>query len=160
MQYAAQTDVSAEKSRIEIETVLRRYGATGFMYGWDENDAVLGFTMNNLKIQFVLKMPNRKDPQFWQTPEKRLPRKPQQAQEAWEQATRQRWRALCLVVKAKLEAVESRIATFEEEFMAHIVLPDGQSVGKYVLPQIKAAHESGVMPQLLPGIGGTSDNNV
>jgi hypothetical protein len=38
LKYAANTEVSAEKSRAEIETVLRRYGATGFMYGWDETD--------------------------------------------------------------------------------------------------------------------------
>jgi hypothetical protein len=49
----------------------------------------------------------------------------------WEQACRQRWRALALVVKAKLEAVQSGIATFEDEFLAYTMLPerrDGQPV--------------------------------
>jgi hypothetical protein len=45
-----------------------------------------------------------------------------QAQRAWEQAVRQRWRALVLVIKAKLEAVESGITSFEDEFLAHTVL--------------------------------------
>jgi hypothetical protein len=73
-----------------------------------------------------------------------------------EVARRQRWRALALAIKAKLEAVESGIATFEEEFMAYIVLPDGQTVGEFLSPQIEAAYSSGRMPPLLPGIGETS----
>ena len=35
----------------------------------------------------------------------------------WEQACRQRWRALALVIKAKLEAIDAEISTFEEEFL-------------------------------------------
>lgn len=156
MKYAASTEVSAEKSRAEIETVLRRYGATGFMYGWDDDGtAVLGFKAMNRQIRFILKMPSRNEPQFWKTPGRGLRRNSQQAYEAWEQATRQRWRALVLVVKAKLEAVEAGIATFEQEFMAHIVLPNGQTVGDYVVPQIAAAYEGGTMPKLLSGIGET-----
>lgn len=153
MKYAAKTEVSAENSRAEIEKVLRRYGATGFMYGWDETDAVLGFKVASRQIKFILKMPDPKAKEFWVTPERRFARSKDQAYAAWEQATRQRWRALVLVVKAKLEAVEAGIATFEQEFMAHIVLPNGQTVGDYVVPQIAAAYEGGTMPKLLPGIG-------
>ncbi|WP_198651245.1 hypothetical protein [Salinicola sp. CPA57] len=68
---------------------------------------------------------------------------------AWEQACRQRWRALALVIKAKLEAVESGITMFEEEFLAHIVLPNGGTVGGWMLPQIKKSYDSGSMPPLL-----------
>lgn len=51
--------------------------------------------------------------------------------------------------------MQGGIATFEQEFMAHIILPNGQSVGDYVLPQIAAAYEGGSMPRLLPGVGQT-----
>lgn len=37
---------------------------------------------------------------------------------------RRRWRALLLGIKAKLEYVQSGIATFDEEFLAHIVIDD------------------------------------
>lgn len=67
----------------------------------------------------------------------------------WEQACRQKWRCLALAIKAKLEAVESGIATFEEEFMSHIILPDGKTVGQFMKPQIEAAYASGTMPKLL-----------
>ena len=32
--YAAKTTVTVEKSKTEIEAVLRRYGADQFMYAW------------------------------------------------------------------------------------------------------------------------------
>lgn len=65
-------------------------------------------------------------------------------------AERQRWRALALVIKAKLEAVEAGITEFEEEFLAHIVLPNGGTVGQFMLPQVATAYETGQMPPLLP----------
>ena len=55
-----------------------------------------------------------------------------------------------MVIKAKLEAVESGISIFEEEFLAHLVLPDGKTVGQFMLPQVEAAYETGKMPKLLP----------
>lgn len=155
MKYAANTEVSAERSRGEIERTLQRYGATGFMYGWDENKAVVGFKMRTRQIKFVLEMPDKAESRFLYTPGRNLKRTSAQAYEAWEQATRQKWRALALAVKAKLEAVDAGIATFEQEFLAHIVLPNGQTVGQYVTPQIEAAYQHGTMPKLLPGIGET-----
>ena len=50
---------------------------------------------------------------------------------------RQRWRALALCIKAKLEAVECGITSFEEEFLAHVVMPNGQTFGKLALAQIE-----------------------
>ena len=64
---------------------------------------------------------------------------------------RQRWRALALVIKAKLEAVEADITTLEAEFLAHIALPSGATVGEWVGPQLDAVYGSGEMPALLPG---------
>ena len=68
-----------------------------------------------------------------------------------EQACRSRWRALALAVKAKLEAVAIGITTFEDEFMAHIVMPDGLTVGEHVRPRIASAYESGQVTPLLGG---------
>lgn len=62
--------------------------------------------------------------------------------------------ALALVIKAKLEAVESGISIFEDEFMANIVLPDGQSVSEFMRPQIALAYDKGDMPKLLPDYSG------
>lgn len=148
--YAENTSVSSERSRAEIEQTLARYGADGFMYGWDGGTAVLAFQMHGRRIRFDLQMPERNAEEFTKT-ETGRERAPAQSAKAWEQACRQRWRALALVIKAKLEAVESGITMFEEEFLAHIVLPGGDTVGHWMLPQVDRSYKSGQMPPLLPG---------
>ncbi len=145
MNYANRTEVSPGKSRDEIERTLRRYGATKFMYGWQENAAVIGFEAYNRRIRFVLPLPREGEVERTATGRRR--RNPQKS---LEQAERQRWRALALAVKAKLETVESGIATFEQEFMAYVVLPDGSTVGEWMAPQIETAYRMGQMPPLLP----------
>lgn len=151
--YAENTSVSAERSRGEIETTLTRYGAHGFMYGWqereDSRDAMIQFDADGRRIRFVLPLPSMEDPEFHRTPGGRRRRDRDAAVKAWEQACRQRWRALALAIKAKLESVECGITTFEDEFFAHIVLPNGQTVGATIAPQIERAYATGKMPRLL-----------
>ena len=148
--YAEGTSVSSEQSRAEIERILRRYGATGFMYGWQEDRAVLGFVARDRQVRFVLPMPNPRDRRFTHTEAKGLQRSDKAAADAYEQAVRQSWRALALVIKAKLEAVEAGIVDYETEFMPHFVLPDGRTVAEHVEPRIAYALSSGQVPDLLP----------
>jgi len=147
--FAQKTDVTSDRSRSEIERTLIRYNADQFMYGWQDDSAMVGFRMNRKMIRFLLPMPDKNDAEFTLT-ETGRERSDTQMQKAYEQATRQRWRALALVVKAKLEAVESGITTFEEEFMAHIVLPNNKTFAQEALPLIETAYETGKMPNLLP----------
>lgn len=158
MPYAENTSVPVEKSRAEIERILQRYGADAFMYGWNDSGAAIQFRANERHVRFVLPLPDRDDPEF--TRHSRGRRTTDAALKAWEQACRQRWRALALVVKAKLEAVETGITEFEDEFMAHIVLPGGETVGEWLRPQIAAAYERNEMPTelrlALPAAGETS----
>jgi hypothetical protein len=96
----------------------------------------------------MLPLPDPKDQRFWVTPARRNKRTPEEAYKEWEQACRTKWRSLCLCVKAKLEAVESGITTFEAEFLAHFVMPGGQTFGEYAIPQLEDAARNGKMPQL------------
>ena len=150
--YAAHTEVSASESRDEIERTLTRYGATGFMYGWEGNRALVQFQMpidgGVRHVRFVLEMPNKNDRQI--THHSRGKRTPSAAHKAWEQATRQRWRALTLIIKAKLETVECGISEFEHEFMANIVMPDNRTISEHITPMIAEAYATGNMPRLLP----------
>lgn len=153
MRYAQHTEVSADRSRAEIEKTLQRYGASGFMYGWQESRALIEFIYNGKRIRFLLELPDKNNDEFWLTAGGRRRKNESQAFAAWEQATRQRWRALNLAVKAKLEAVESKITTFEAEFLAHIVMPDGKTVAEHTIPLVEKAYISGNTPKLLlPGI--------
>lgn len=150
--YAEQTSVSSEKSRAEIERTLTRYGADGFAYGWDGDRSMIQFRAHDRLIRFLVELPSKDDDDFIYTPTGRS-RSEAQAYAAWEQACRQRWRALALVVKAKLEAVEAGISEFEEEFLAHVVLPDGTTAGQWMRPQIASAYDTGRMPAMLPALG-------
>jgi hypothetical protein len=149
--YAETTSVSSDKSRAEIERTLARYGAKQFMYGWDETHAIVGFVIDGRQVRFLLPMPDRNDREFTHTPERGLQRTASQAEATYEQAVRQRWRALALVIKAKLEAVDAGIVTFDEEFGMHVMLPNGRTVGEWVVPQLEQVYASGTMPALLPG---------
>lgn len=147
--YAQNTDVSPEKSKMEIEAILRRYGATEFVSGWDSNKAIIMFQMENRRIRFYLPMPDKQE--FSKTDTGRDRNRDSAIEIACQQAVRQRWRALALAIKAKLEAVASGITSFEEEFMAHVVMPNGQNLGAWVIPQIEEAYEKKKMPPLLGG---------
>jgi len=129
MRFANRTKVPVRQSVSELEKTIYRYGAKGFIYGkeeeGDKESAMIQFKMGNKIVRFVLELP------------------------ASEQERRQRFRALNLVVKAKLEAVESKIASFEEEFMAHILLSDGRTVGEVVLPEIEEVYKLGKTPKRL-----------
>lgn len=157
MRYAANTSVSVEQTRNEIEKTLKRYGADRFMYGWETNAAVVMFEIQNRRVRFTLPLPPKSD--FKLTPRFRERRSAGKIEAAWEQACRQRWRALALSIKAKLETVESGIATFEEEFLARIVLPDNSTVWQFMHPQIETAYQQGEMPKMLPGLGETGRTN-
>lgn len=156
--YAANTSVTPDKSRAEIEATLTRYGASAFGYMREEGQSMVTFRCNDRVVRFVLSMPDPRDAEFSKTPAKRRERSPEAAYKAWQQACRQRWRALALVVKAKLEAVEAGISEFEEEFLPHIVLPDGRTVGEWMLPQVRRAYELNEMPKMLVGLPPAPDD--
>lgn len=153
MTYAADTSVSVERSRAEVERTLQRYGATSFAYGWDGDAAMIEFVADQRRVRFIMPLPDRDSREFTLTPTGKA-RKESQAFAAWEQACRARWRALNLVIKAKLEAVEVGISEFEQEFLAYVVLPNGCTVGQMVRPQVEEAYLSGkVAPMLAIGTG-------
>lgn len=150
--FAENTSVASDRSRAEIERVLQRYGAEQFMYGWEGTRSVVGFRARGRMIRFVLPLPDRAARDFTHTPGRGRQRSAAQAAEAYEQAVRQCWRALALVIKAKLEAVEAKITSFEDEFLAHTMLPDGSTVGEWAAPQLEKAYAAGTMPTLLPAL--------
>ena len=152
--YANKTEINSERSRAEIERTLKRYGATAFMYGTRHHLAAVQFEVKSQRILFRLELPDPTDRSFHYSSTGRVKRTPAAAHDAWEQACRQRWRALALIIKAKLEAVEAGISSFELEFLPYTVLPNGATVGDWALPQITLALESGAMPPMLPMLPG------
>ena len=145
--YAAKTTVSSDKSRSEIESTLRRYGADQFLYGWEDGNAVVAFRVRGLHIRMNLPLPRMDEFRFTETGRERT----RDSQlKACEQAERQAWRAFLLVIKAKLEAVEAGITTLEEEFLANMVLPDNSTIAEVLIPRLQEAVTTGKLPPMLP----------
>lgn len=149
MNYAENTTVSVEKTRAELETILSRYGASRFGYMTDVNRAAVAFVYKNRNVKFILPLPDRADKRFWFTPSRGNKRTDAEAYREWEQACRSRWRALLLCVKAKLEAVQVGITTFDQEFLAHFVLPNGQTYGEVAIPSLNNILATGSFPLML-----------
>jgi hypothetical protein len=153
--YAAKTTVPPERSRAELEQILSRYGATAFGYGYDGERAVVTFRAHERMIRFEVVVPSVEQFRYttgatWTIGARQ--RTNTQMRNARDQAERQRWRALTLVVKAKLEAVEAGITSFEDEFLSHTLLPNGTTVGQWLEPQIAEVYATAEMPSLLPGV--------
>ena len=87
--YAANTEVSSERSRMEIEKILKRWGASQFMYAWRDDAAVIGFKAANRHVRFVLPLPDSSSREFTHTPTGKS-RTTTSAEGAYEQAIRQR----------------------------------------------------------------------
>ena len=150
--YAAGTEVPATQSRTEIERTLERFGATGFSYGWmtERQVAQIEFLLGDRQMRFILAFPDRSERAF--THDGRGRRRTEAGmRSSYDQEVRRLWRSMLLVIKAKLEAVKSGIVSVEQEFLAHIVLPDGSVVGDWAADQLKQVYGNGSMPALLPG---------
>jgi hypothetical protein len=128
MTYARKTTVPVDKTRVEIERLVRRFGAKGFASGWDGATARVEFLCHSRHIRLSVTVPQTA------------------------QAEREKWRALALLVKAKLVAVDAKIATFEEAFFADIVMPEtGKTVWETAREPVRLAYEGGKDVKLLGG---------
>lgn len=136
--YAEKTRTPVAASRTEIEKTLKRYGADGFSYGSDDQSAMdmVMFRIKTRMIRIMVPHPRRKDCR---------------SDSEYEREERRRWRVLLLVVKAKLELVESGLSSIEDEFMSNILMADGQTMGQWARPQLEEMYKTGKMPKLLPG---------
>ncbi len=147
--YAKDTNVTPEQSMAEIKATLKRWGASGLAQYEDETCVKIGFRTKERQVKFSLPLPNRNDKQFKYTNGGPHGRVGEFSEVKYDQAVRQRYRALLLTIKAKLESVESGIETFEEAFMAQLVLPSGQTMGEWAAPQIDKLYSGQTMPPLL-----------
>lgn len=137
--YASKTSVPAERSQREIEQVLRKYGADAFAYAWQSDKAVIVFEFHNRRMRFTLPLPVE--------PERETATRANERRAE----IRRLWRALALSIKAKVVAVSDNIATVEQEFMGHIVLPNGETVAEWLEPQLERIYNERRMPPLLEG---------
>lgn len=131
--YAQDTKVPVGITKDEIERLLRKTGATQIYSGFDETSKqiTLGWRLDarNYKLTSSTDRPTRRCDE--------------------QQIGREAWRVLLLLLKAKLEVIAAGGTTFESEFLANLLLPDGSTVAEDVLPKVAEAYATAVMPSLL-----------
>jgi hypothetical protein len=130
--YAEGTAVDVSKSRLEVESLLSKHGATQVVIGADsvKRSGFVHFALDGRQYRLMLP--------------------PREGKRNERQIEREQWRALVLLLKAKLEVVASEIASMEQEFLAYVVLPNGATVGSEIGPKLEQAYSTGKMPALLP----------
>jgi hypothetical protein len=143
MSYAENTTVPVSKTRGEIEALVEKHGATEFSSGWMGSVAGLQFQIKGRRVRFQLGtadhewakdriMKAKRSRYYYRNS---IP--DAEAAKVADAENRRRWRCLLLAIKAKLEVVETGIATFDEEFLAHIVVGDGQqTVYDFITQQV------------------------
>lgn len=148
MAYAEGTEVSVERSRQEIERLLDKHGIKerGVILGTAEAHVFFqkATGVSSRRVLFRLPMPDEK----WR-PQNHYRRR-RNLNDLREDEVRRRWRALGLVLKAKLESVASGIEVFEDAFLAQIVLPSGRTVADEVRAPIAEAYRTNTNARLLP----------
>lgn len=128
--YAARTEVPTEKTRAEIELLLRAEQGSRIVTMDEPSEIVVAWAARYRWYKITVPLDG----------------------DVSAQERRAKWRALLLVIKAKLEAVHQGISSLEREFLADTIMPDGQTVAEWAEPQL-AAHR-GHMPKLLPDYSG------
>jgi hypothetical protein len=121
MAYAEGTSVAIEKSMGEIVGLIKRKGAARMAQMEEPSSLAIRFFMEERMIRFRVRLPGLKS-----IPERT-------GTEPWRRCQRAEIlaastgnaRALLLVIKAKLESVESEVETFEEAFLANVLMSDG-----------------------------------
>lgn len=153
--YASKTKVEVDQTEQQIKKMLRAAGATSTSFSEGPGMAMVMFDMEERRITFKLPLPSIEAAEF-NKPVKAnqfgttRPPSPASVEKAWEQACRARWRALHLCIKAKIESINAGVETFEDAFLAHVVMPDGKTVGEHAREGIAIAYQTGKMQPLLP----------
>jgi hypothetical protein len=143
--FAEGTEVTAERSRAELETLLRKHGATEFGIYTSAERTVFQCRLKTVMLRQQVEYPKRGEVKYGRVGRGLTPQ--QALERALEAEWRRRWRALVLVVKAKLEIVASGGSTIEREFMADLLLANGQTMGQAMLPKVVEMYASGEMPE-------------
>ena len=133
--YAANTSVPVERSRAEVERVLTKYGATKFGTMSEETKATIFFEVKNRQVQWSIPIP---------------PRAKFRDETDYAREIRRRWRVLLITVKSMLEAVESKLMTFDQAFLPHIVIPGtARTLSEAIVPKLDALYSGLALPALL-----------
>lgn len=156
MAYAEGTSVPVEKSVGEIVKLVKKAGAERIAQYEEPGAIAVQFFMNDRMLRFRVQFPTWEEMPKRDSGNYRYNDIPVERRKVKADATRrQRARALLLVIKAKLESVESQVESFDEAFLPNIVMSDGLTVMERIREPLALEYQSGKpMPMLLEGPNG------
>lgn len=123
--YAANTKVSVQASRLELEKILGKYGARS--HGVETKPDFVAINFELCATRYRLEVPMPGFPNGY--PIGACPDHPACSNRCRyypahvEQAKRERWRAIIMMVKSKLELSRLGVSSVEKEFMGSLLLP-------------------------------------
>lgn len=130
--YAYRTKVPVSKTRIQIDVLLSKHGATQRAVATDEdrgfNMVMFSIAAGDSRRQIKLELPCVVDDPA---------------------EDRRVWRVLYMSLKMKLELIAHGDSDVDREFLPNVVLPNGRTVLESIAPDIDAAYLDGKMPPLL-----------
>lgn len=59
MAYAEKTTISISRTKADIEDLIQKAGAEQFISGYKDNMSIIGFTLANRQIRFILPLPDK-----------------------------------------------------------------------------------------------------
>lgn len=170
--YAEGTKVAVTKTLAEIEDLVRKRGGQRFYRGEQDDRMVLGWWQSvgpvlspttsaqrpdERMVMFGVALPKLES--FAKKPRGYGRRTVPEQLAAQEQAMREQWRAVLLVIKAKYASVDAKIESFEESFLGQLVVPDPETgrpspYARIAVKAIAGVYSGNGMKQL--GAGATS----
>jgi hypothetical protein len=146
------TEVAVSRSQAQIRDLLVKHGATAFSFGEGKVADVVSATIEfestgyAVRLRVPLKAPTAEEVS------KRTARSKKGAAQAtadlFEREAMRIWRVLHWIVKARLEAVEEGVETFEQAFLPHLL---DRRTGRTMYEELEAAGAVSQMRALPPG---------
>lgn len=149
MSYAQNTTVPVEKSIAEIVALVKRAGAERIAQFDEPERFTIQFTMAERMVRFRANIPSMESMPILDGRNRVLTR--QQRIDRASQVARWRARALLLVIKAKLESVASEVETFEQAFLANVVMANGETIHERIAAPLAQEYATGGAQMLLLG---------
>jgi hypothetical protein len=150
--FAEGTRVPVERTQGEIIQLLTRYGAADYGYGRRGQVAAVVFAVHGVRVRFELKLPTEGD--FVKTADGKRSIPAGRRAELVRTEERRLWRALLLVIKSKLESVDSGIEDFTEAFLGQVVVSDESTMADVYTEVLAPAIAAGRLPEKLAAIAG------
>lgn len=146
--FAVGTSVPVDRTLGQLRMQLSNAGASHYAFGESPEAGFVQFALDGLHYRFEVRRPTAEEAAAARARAPKSIRMDGAIDAEW----RRRWRARVLWLKATIEFAEGQPGSLANVLLGNLVLPDGQTMAGWAVPQIEAMYAGGAMPPLLgPG---------